>query len=571
MTLPNVVGNIAGGAQQQRFAVANFERENEARKEAAAKALRDQILTGLLSTGINTAVDFGKKVYDESTSGARDQAALAIKQATEGRDKEKYGFDLAATYPDLFGAGQEQPAAQPAPVVQKPDPARTAALNTFQEVLGPIGKAPMPDWYTSTFGTPKLKSQETAPPQAPAVAPPAPAHVAPPPQQTYSQMTPEERQTSVAGIADKRAKAAAETAADKEKFRREQLQAQQVTLRQGQQGTANVSPVKLDRWGNVREARPKTYTGAQETDWGPLTQFKDTVVPERAASGGSGGGGGMPDTMKDVVLNLQYARLGKGGRPEKGAFSANTFNGPAIWRNLGSAPVTFGLSPAEAADVRAAYKAGDTEAANRMLVASTEEMSKGKANIGETGTTSAVDAERRAQDKADKEAAAVERKAAKDELAKMRAGKDQAAASEKADSKARAATLAAIRAARPKEEKGARRFLGGNRAAAPVGLTDDQAIAAMNGDKAPTPELQPMYDAARKDYLRRAGQGSRSSAAPRQAQPTRDGAGGRQQMVDDIISEAAEDIKAEGANPDPAKVAEIRARMKATIAALPKE
>jgi len=527
MTIPNVVGNIAANAQQQRFATANFERELAAKKEADAKALRDQILTGLLNTGINTAVDFGKKAYDESTSGARAQADLAIRQAAEGRDKEKYGFGLAEAYPAMFGYTPDKPAdpAPTPPLVQQPDPARTAALNAFQETLGPVGKAPMPAWYTSTFGTPKLKSQEAPPPPAPTVAPPPAPPVTAAPAQTYGTMTPEERQLQVGKLAGAKAAAAARAAADKEDFRRKAIMETQATQRLGQQGTANQAPIKYDKRGNVLAARPKTYTGAKDTEWGPVTQFTDTVVPERAAGGGAGGGSGMPDAMKDVVLNLQYARLGKGGRPEKGAFSANTFNGQSIWRNLNSSPITFGLSPSEADDVRAAYAAGDVEAANRMLVASTEAMSKGKANIGDAGATSAADVERRAQAKADKEASAVERKAAKDELAKMREEKNQAVASEKSDRNARAGALAEVLAGQPKAD-GKRSFLGRNKVPALDArgnppLTRDQIVSAINGDKAPTPELQPAYDFARKSYLRRVqpAPSARSRTVPRAAQP----------------------------------------------------
>lgn len=106
MAIPNVVGNIAGGAQAQRFAVANFERENAAAKAAAAKQLRDGILTGLLNTGIQTAVQFGGKAYDEATSGARAQQQIDDAKAVDQFNMRVKRLDAGINMPSFDAAAK---------------------------------------------------------------------------------------------------------------------------------------------------------------------------------------------------------------------------------------------------------------------------------------------------------------------------------------------------------------------------------------------------------------------------------------------------------------------------------
>lgn len=424
MTIPNVVGNIAGGAQAQRFAVANFERENAAAKAAAAKQLRDGILTGLLNTGIQTAVQFGGKAYDEATSGARAQQQIDDAKAVDQFNMRVKRLDAGVNAP---GFKEPAPYEPPSPT---PD---IASGITYRDDM-PAPKAPP---------TPK--------PLAPGAIDPARVLAAAKPE-TYGEdralaaIPNEEDRAFQARLleAKKQAAAAAVAAAAKAKQEREDALAKEAEANRLKSyqligGLQTATEQKLGPKGRPTNVPQFGVQPTIDPETG-IVRPKFMEQPRVQVPVSGGGGGAAKPAFSGVLAEpvvLISAREGRKGDPTTGT-PTKTWAARGEWATKAvQAPAKYALGPAEAGQVAAALRiikaneADPTKAevvANAVKVldgardASIQRMGPVFAQTGDVMGTSPTDTAQAAE-KAKKDAESAALAKAKDEVAAAEAEK----------------------------------------------------------------------------------------------------------------------------------------------------
>lgn len=470
MTIPNVVGNIAGGAQAQRFAVANFERENAAAKAAAAKQLRDGILTGLLNTGIQTAIKFGEKAYDESTSGAREQERIDNDKSVQDFNMRVGKLNAGINMPSFdaaskvkqdaigtSGYGMEQETAADrsslAGAARELAKARESAPETGYGRMGRMGIDDSTSATASGVGPqrdvmPKPGPVNLGEGQRSMGAPSQPVLVQRDrtDEESLAAMTNEEDRAFQARLleAKKQAAAAAVAAAAKAKQEREDALAKEAEANRLKSyqligGLQTATEQKLGPKGRPTNVPQFGVQPTIDPETG-IVRPKFMEQPRVQVPVSGGGGGAAKPAFSGVLAEpvvLISAREGRKGDPTTGT-PTKTWAARGEWATKAvQAPAKYALGPAEAGQVAAALRiikaneADPTKAevvANAVKVldgardASIQRMGPVFAQTGDVMGTSPTDTAQAAE-KAKKDAESAALAKAKDEVAAAEAEK----------------------------------------------------------------------------------------------------------------------------------------------------
>lgn len=376
MAIPNVVGNIAGGAQAQRFAVANFERENAAAKARAAKQLQDSILTGLLNTGIQTAVGFGEKAYDEAHKGARDQQALDDAKAVDQFNMRVKRLDALVNAPSFddamkvkqdaigsTGYGMEQEtAADRSPMVSAARELAKARDSAPETGYGRMGRMGIDGGPSAAEGSPV--SREARPSPSPVNLGSGQRDMGAPSQPVLVQRArtddealaamPEgddrafqarlleaKRQAAAAAVA-----AAAKAKQDREDAQRKQLLDAQLKSDQNMGELQQRTEQKLGPRGRPTNVPQFGVQPVVDPETGIVRpRFVEQPRVQMPATGGGGGGAKPaypPDSPMNTLLDLYSYSRDKRGLPLTGQLNANRDSIAATLPLLIKDPSRFG-------------------------------------------------------------------------------------------------------------------------------------------------------------------------------------------------------------------------------------